>query len=112
MSWFGGYKPSSSKPTVSEEDLKKAKREKLEADRLARAKQRAQHKKQLEAVIKARQEADEALQDLLNIDPELFADADDDNNEQISPEEEELLLQDSIEVVKMVNFGGFLIPPS
>ena len=48
MSRLGGYKPK-----TSEEDLREARRKKLEADRLQRAQQRTQHRNQLEATLKA-----------------------------------------------------------
>ena len=71
MSWFGGYKPTP-KPK-SEEDLRKEKRDKLIAERIARAEKRLIQKRQLEAALKARQEADKALQEFLDIDPNIFA---------------------------------------
>ena len=73
MSWLSGYKakPSTSKePTESE--LREIKRQKLEAERESRAKNRAALQKQLAVAQQARQEANEALQGLLDIDPEIF----------------------------------------
>ena len=70
MSWLSGYKSSSTKQT--EAQLREEKRKKLDADRLLRAKRRADQQKQLQALIKSRQEADSALQDLLNLDPDIF----------------------------------------
>ena len=67
MSRLGGYKPK-----TSEEDLREARRKKLEADRLQRAQQRTQHRNQLEATLKAQREADEAVKNLLEIDPSIF----------------------------------------
>ena len=70
MSWLGGYKASAPKPTQAE--IREAKRQQLESDRLQRAQQRTQHKQQLQAAIKAREEADKALQELLDIDTDIF----------------------------------------
>ena len=66
MSWLSGYK---SKPStsVSEADSREAKRNKLEADRLQRTQQREATKRQLLAAQESREEANKALQDLLNI---------------------------------------------
>ena len=75
MSWLSGYKskPSTSQNSgPSEEQLRETKRQKLQEERLLRAKQRAEHKKQLQAIIQSRKEADQALQDLLDIDPLIF----------------------------------------
>ena len=69
MSWSSGLKPSNSNP--SESDLREAKRQKLQADRLKRIKDRADRQNQLQAAINAQREADQALQDLLNIDPDI-----------------------------------------
>ena len=69
MSWLSGYK---AKPSAQE--AREEKRLKLEAERLDRAKRRAAHQKQLQAAIEAQAEAEEALQDLLNIDPDILAD--------------------------------------
>ena len=74
MSWLGGYK--SNKPGTSAEDSRELKRKKLEADRLERlerAHKRAELNKQLQAAEQARQEANQALQDLLSLDPEIFS---------------------------------------
>ena len=73
MSWLGGFKPSQpSQP--SESDLREAKRQKLQADRLKRAQERTARHNQLQAALQAQREADQALQDLLNIDPDIFTD--------------------------------------
>ena len=69
MSWLSGYK---AKPSAQE--AREEKRLKLEAERLDRAKRRAAHQKQLQAAIEAQAEAEEALQELLNIDPDILAD--------------------------------------
>ena len=98
MSWLGGYKPK-----VSEEDLREARRQKLEADRLQRAQQRTQYKSQLEATLKAQREADQAVQDLLEIDPHIF-----DKEDEVSIAESEVseLLSDTKPSDKMVDFDA------
>ena len=67
--WWS-YKPSNS--SASEENLREARRKKLEQERLFRHQQRADRKKQLQAAIKSREEADQALKDLYNIAPDIF----------------------------------------
>ena len=72
MSWLGGYKP---KPSTSQKvpvDPREAKRQKLQAEREARAKQRENRQKQLQAVVQAKLETDEACEKLLKIDPEIL----------------------------------------
>ena len=98
MSWLGGYKPK-----VSEEDLREARRQKLEADRLQRAQQRTQYKSQLEATLKAQREADQAVHDLLEIDPNIF-----DKEDEVSIAESEVseLLSDTKPSDKMVDFDA------
>ena len=75
MSWLRGYKkpePSTSaEPT--EKEIREAKRQKLEADRLLRAQQRNKLRKQLLAAQESQAEANQALQDFLDIDPEIFS---------------------------------------
>lgn len=94
MSWLGGYKPKESK-SVSE-SIEESRRKKLEADRELRAKKRAELQKRFEASEKAKKEAEEACQQLLDFDPDIFQGPPDHN------------LSDDIlyttEVVKMVNF--------
>ena len=68
MSWFGGYKQN--KPSTA--DLREANRQRLQAERLDRAKKRQERQNQLQSVIQARQEADQAIENLLHIDPEIF----------------------------------------
>ena len=73
MSWLSGYKAPVAK--TPPEDPRETKRKKLEAEReerLVRAKQRSDRQKLLQSAIQARQEADQAFQDLLAIDPDLF----------------------------------------
>ena len=77
MSWLSGYKakPSTSDETTKE-DPREAKRKKLEADRKERHQRsqlREQTKRQLLAAQLAREEADKALQDLLDIAPDIFS---------------------------------------
>ena len=55
MNWFG---KSYNQP--SEEDIRQAKRDKLEADRQQRALKRAQHREQLQRAAQAQEEADQA----------------------------------------------------
>ena len=63
MSWLG-YKATNTK---SESEIREEKRKKLEQERLFRSKQREAHRKQLQAAIDSRREADEVLQNLLDI---------------------------------------------
>ena len=73
MSWLSGYKPSkpsTSKPTLAEQ--REEKRKKLEADRNSRAQKRAEHQRLLQAAKRAQEEADQALQEFLTIDPDIF----------------------------------------
>ena len=73
MSWLGGYKPSSSKNSVTES--REARRKKLEAEqaeRIKRAEARAKQRKLLQAAVQARQEADQAIKELCEIDPDIF----------------------------------------
>ena len=73
MSRLSGYKAKPS--TSSEADLREAKRNKLEADRLLRAQQREKRQKQLQAAIDARREADEVIEEFLRLDPDIFSTA-------------------------------------
>ena len=107
MSWLSGYKskPSTSQDSgPSEEQLREAKRQKLQEERLLRAKQRAEHKKQLQSIIQSRKEADQALQDLLDIDPLIF----EGESIEITDDEVEAILETSTKVdneeVAMVDF--------
>ena len=77
MSWFG-YKTRK-----EAEEARETKRQQLEADRLARSLQRAERQKSLQAAVQARQEADKALQDLLEIDPEIFEKDSDSNASEV-----------------------------
>ena len=90
MSWLG-YRATTSK---SESDIREEKRRKLEQDRLFRIKQRDAQRKQLQAAIESRREADEALKGLLEIDPTIF---EGDSTAEISQEE-------ISELLKMANF--------
>ena len=92
MSWLRGYSASSK---VSESESREEKRRRLEAERLARAQQRNDRQKQLQAAIQARQEADQALRELCDIDPEIFAET-----SVLIPEDEvENLLEESAESI-------------
>ena len=95
--WRGGYKPSTSS---SEPEDREAKRKRLEAERaerLQRAQQRANRQKQLQAAIKSQEEADQALKEFLEIDPDIFTD--DSEIEILSAEEESRLLAEDIDIM-------------
>ena len=106
MSWLGGYKskPSTSQNSgPSEEQLREAKRQKLQEERLLRAKQRSEHKKQLQAIIESRKEADQALQDLLDVDPGIF----EGESIEITDDEVKAILEPAEEVNKVVIMAVF-----
>ena len=97
MSWIGGYKaPSNSAAELAE--AREAKRKKLEADRAERAKQRESRQKQLRAAIEARKEADQALEDLQGLDPDIFA------GESVEEISDTILDEDENEAAIMVDF--------
>ena len=98
MSWLSGYKKSSTCAAASEEDIREARRKKLEADRLLRTQQREQTKKKLLAAQASRAEADKALQDLLDIAPDILS-GDTDTEVEVS---EDILNDNS--VAEMVDF--------
>ena len=87
MSWIGGYK---AKPT--EADIREAKRKKLEADRLKRAQERSNRQQKLLELQQAQQKSDEAIQDLLNIDPNLL----DGDDVSVTESEADNLLADEV----------------
>ena len=93
MSWLRGYQSSK----LPEEDSREERRKKLEAERLHRAEQRAQHKKSLEAATTARKEANEALNDLLALDPSIFEgiESSGDTTESVLQDIEEILAESS-----------------
>ena len=68
MSWLQRY----SKTTDGTAESREEKRKKLEEDRKNRAKTRAELQKHLAALQQSCQEADQALQSLLEIDPTIF----------------------------------------
>ena len=73
MSWVGKLKSSTSEvPAQNRSDPREDKRKKLEAERLQRAQKRAAIQKQISDAKSAREEANEALEALLDIDPEIF----------------------------------------
>ena len=73
MSWLDRYKSKPSTSTFSaESDARDAKRKKLEADRQARNLRREQIRQRIQSAQTSRQEANQALQDLLNIEPDIF----------------------------------------
>ena len=90
MSWFN-YKPSMS--SIPEAELREARRNKLEADRQKRLQDRAKRQNQLQAALQAQQEGDQALKDLLDIDPDIFAG---DSTEYIPEDEVQQLLEEQI----------------
>ena len=67
MSWI---KYQSGK--ISEEDLRESRRQKLEADRLARAKQREASKRQIQEAALSKEAAEEACKDILSLDPDIL----------------------------------------
>ena len=69
MSWLGGYKP---KPSTSAPDPREAKRKRLEEERNKRAQSRAAIQTKIQQAQEARQEADQALQNLLELEPDIF----------------------------------------
>ena len=69
MSWWGG---KNQQPKKSEDDLREEKRKKLEAERQARAKHRSKLRDQIRSAQESREEANQALQDLCNLDPDIF----------------------------------------
>ena len=97
MSWFKGYvpKPTTSQNQQSESDLREAKRKKLEEERTFRAKRREQLNKQLAAAQASQAEADKALQDLLDIAPDIFSgDAAEEVSEDILDESDDIIMAD------------------
>ena len=91
MSWLGGYKP---KPSTSAPapDSREEKRKRLEEERNKRAKNRAALQAQFQQVQEAQQEGSQALQGLLELDPEIF---EGDKNEDIENASD--ILNDSFE---------------
>ena len=72
MSWLGGYK---SKTQKSESDDREAKRKKLEAERLQRiqrAQNRAETKRQILAGQRSQSQTEEAIKELLEIEPDIL----------------------------------------
>ena len=89
MSWVGGY---NKKP--SESDLRESRRRQLELERIERREKRAKYNQQLQAAIQAQREADQAFQDILNLDPDIFAE--DQPLVQISDKEIENILTEEV----------------
>ena len=69
MSWYRGLK---NQPQPSASSLRQEKRDKLEAERQERAQRRAELQKQFQSARQAREEADQALKDFRDIDPDIF----------------------------------------
>ena len=103
MSWFGYKAPTASKSTVSP---RTAKRDKLDAERRQRAQTRDKLRKQVQEAQLAQQEADQAVQNLLAIDPDILVGDD----TYVSESEIDNLLEDTSEdaideeVAVMVDF--------
>ena len=72
MSWLSGYTTKPSTSSASSEEIREAKRKKLEADRLLRTQQREKSRQQIKAAQEAREQAHQALQDLLAIAPDIL----------------------------------------
>ena len=77
MSWLGAALKKVSEPTPQEQS-REAKRKKLESDRELRLQQRIKRQQQFQAAEQARveqnlafQELNQALQELLNLDPDI-----------------------------------------
>ena len=68
MSWLSGYKSKTSTSADSREE----KREKLEAERQQRLQKRAALKQQLQQAQQYQDEANQAIKDLLELDPDIF----------------------------------------
>ena len=68
MSWFDKYRTNPQTSAATRE----ARRLQLEEERLLRKQKREQYQQQLNAAAKAQEEANQALEDLLNIAPDLF----------------------------------------
>ena len=94
MSWFGAIK------RPSDEDTREARRQKLESDRKLRQEQREARQKQLFQLKEAREQADKACQDLLDLDPDIFAG----ESVEITDEEAARLLLDETNDIKMADF--------
>ena len=79
MSWIGGFRPSSSTKSDSAEAKKKtaselleARNKKIQADRQLRAQQREKLKQQAQKAQAALEEAEQAWQELLAIEPDIL----------------------------------------
>ena len=94
MSWFGAIK------RPSDEDTREARRQELESDRKLRQEQREARQKQLFQLKEAREQADKACQDLLDLDPDIFAG----ESVEITDEEAARLLLDETNDIKMADF--------
>ena len=71
MSWLGGYKGPPKKS--DSEDSREAKRKKLESERQQRAEQRDKLRKQVQAAQEDQEKADQAIQDILALEPEILS---------------------------------------
>ena len=69
MSWLGGYRG----PKKSDsEQSREAKRKQLESERHQRAEQREKLRKQVQAAQEDQEKADQAVQDILSLEPEIL----------------------------------------
>ena len=82
MSWLGGYKK------LTESDLREARRQKLEADRIKRQQDRELRKKQIQEAQLAQQQLGEEIDSLLAINPDILSG----ESVNVSAEEAERLL--------------------
>ena len=71
MSWLGGYKGPPKKS--DSEDSREVKRKKLESERQQRAEQRDKLRKQVQAAQEDQEKADQAIQDILALEPEILS---------------------------------------
>ena len=99
MSWLGGYKSKATSSTAADREEKRKKLETERQERIARAKARAESQKRLQAAIESRQEADQALKEFLDIDPEIFDEEElvTAGNKSLLEELEEIIVNDEIE---------------
>ena len=93
MSWLSGYYSRASNSTETREE----KRNRLEAERNQRVNQRAARHKQLQDDLLAQEASDEAVKEILAIDPDILAGEDIEINE----EEVEALLADTSQADNM-----------
>ena len=100
MSWLGGYKK------LTESDLREARRQKLEADRIKRQQDRELRKKQIQEAQLAQQQLGEEIDSLLAINPDILSG----ESVNVSAEEAERLLstldQETPEEASIMDFDA------